>query len=193
MSLGKVLASLLLVTIAAAENSPNENTAAEKPKYKCLTCESSQDLMCFNNKSCPEGHTYCFYRLVREFNPWSKSVFDKDHYNNNREWGCAENKKKCEDACKPAENCSKHHSRCCSADLYQLNENYSEANHLAYRECYYGEGTRVEFLLNCHVLVFTVLLLNWLVRWGKGGSTPLQSRGYCRGKMKDRELPAWSF
>lgn len=172
MSLGRVLASLLLVTLAAADITPNEKRAVEQPKYKCLTCEKGTDLMCFNNETCPTGHTYCFYRLVREYNH-SKSKFDADYYINYREWGCTKDLDSCESECNAA-NCT-NHSRCCNADLHQLSGNYSDANHLAYRECYYGTGTRVDFPLNCHFLVLTVLLLNWLVRWERGGETPLNT------------------
>lgn len=156
MSVGKVLACLLLVSVAATRVK-----AADESRYKCLNCERTTDLMCFTNESCAAEETYCYYRLIREYNT-SKKPYDVDYYINYREWGCTKDLKTCEESC--TGNCSKNHSKCCNADLYQLSKNYSEANHRAYQSCYYGSGSRVDFVLNCYVLVITILLLNYLVR-----------------------------
>lgn len=110
------------------------------------------------SRTCKTGQTYCYYHLYRSYN-YSKSVWDADYYVNYREWGCTKDLQSCEDECLEKHNCSKNHTTCCDADLYQLNQNYSVANHLAYQRCYYGSASYpiVNVLLVLMVVLAVVL------------------------------------
>ncbi|KAL5259117.1 hypothetical protein ACHWQZ_G009543 [Mnemiopsis leidyi] len=160
MSVGVVLACLLLVTKTIADTS---DTSSQLPRFKCLSCERTDDLMCYNNQTCGEGQKFCYYHLYRVFN-YNKSRWDVDYYTNTREWGCTDSEQTCQQSCKDTPECNSTFTTCCNADLSLLNEHYSEENHQAYRRCYYGAGTRLDFVLNCHLLVLSLLILDWLVR-----------------------------
>jgi len=176
MSVARVLACLLLVTLAAT----NETTAEEEePEFKCLHCESTTDIMCFNNASCntpTTGHRYCYLHITRIFNE-SKSKWDNDYYTDYREWGCTTSLETCDDTCVLEDNCWRNKSACCNAELYQLSGNYSDENHAAYQKCYYGAGTRVDLVVNSMFLVLSILILDWLVRWGRGVPPPFIIEG----------------
>ena len=132
-----------------------------------------------SNRSCNAdvtGHQYCYYRLIQVFNA-NKTKWDWDYFTNYREWGCTTDLDTCERTCSETEGCNRNQSVCCSAQLYQLSGNYSQENHAAYSRCYYGAGSRVDVVMNCQFLVLSILILDWLVRWGRRGLHPRYYRG----------------
>ncbi|XP_063679626.1 uncharacterized protein LOC134815082 [Bolinopsis microptera] len=172
MSAGQVLALLLLSSLAATTNLTNteeeedQGPTEDAPEYKCLHCDITTDIMCYNNQSCNAdvtGHQYCYFRLIQVFNA-NKTKWDWDYFTNYREWGCTTDLETCERTCSETEGCNRNQSVCCNAQLYQLNGNYSQENHAAYSRCYYGSGSRVDVVMNCQFLVLSILILDWLVR-----------------------------
>ncbi|KAL5259115.1 hypothetical protein ACHWQZ_G009541 [Mnemiopsis leidyi] len=131
------LATVILAVAVTAQESvsnPDSQTQSDshsdsEQEFKCLTCEKSNELMCYNNMTCGPGQTYCFYYLYKvETDEIATDL-------NQRAWGCTDSEESCIQGCEDS-SCSRH--KCCYGDVNFKNN--KTLNATEYRSCIYGKS-----------------------------------------------------